>query len=152
MNESYTASQLRWIAVRVFVAPPALFVLAGIVLLVSNAGLRSAPFLAQLAAGLGAEALTAYLLTPAFSPLCRQSVIAGSIFGIVVCFTGGLAFGLTAGLVYPDFSFRAFVLRPMFWFAICGFPVAALAGLLFSGAAQRTAPPAQTDATNGASS
>ena len=148
MTELTNLNQLRWTAVRIFIRIPTLFALAGIILVVSEAGPRSAPFLAQVAAGLVAVALTAYHLTPAFSRLCRQSVLAGSAFGVVVCAAGGLAFGMTAALVYPDFSFRAFVLRPLFYFAICGFPVASLIGLLFGGAAQRLQASTQPDETN----
>jgi hypothetical protein len=138
MNESYNRRELRWIAVRLFITPPAVFGIAGVVFLISEAGAaRSGPFLAQVAAGLLAVAATAYSLTPVFARLCRRSVVAGCVFGVVVCAVGGMVFGITAVLGYPDFSFRAYVLRPLFWFALCGFPAAAITGLLFSGAAQR---------------
>lgn len=102
------------------------------------------------ASGLGAIALSSYLLAPAFARLSRRSVVAGCAFGVLVCALGALAFGFSAALVYPDFSVRAFVWRPFFWFASCGFPVAAFTGLLFSGAAQRLSSPTQPHATNAA--
>ena len=147
MNTSH--SRIRWAAVKLFIAPPMLFAVPSVALVLSDVGVsHSAPFLVQVGFALVAIALASYLLAPVFARFCLGSVAAGCFFGVLVCAIGALAFGLTAVTTYPDFSFHDYVLKPLGWFAACGFPLAALTGLFFAGAAQRLTPPPDPHETN----
>ena len=126
-----------------------LFAVPSVALVLSDVGVsHSAPFLVQVGFALVAIALASYLLAPVFARFCLGSVAAGCFFGVLVCAIGALAFGLTAVTTYPDFSFHDYVLKPLGWFAACGFPLAALTGLFFAGAAQRLTPPPDPPETN----
>ena len=141
MNTSH--SRIRWTAVKLFIAAPMLFAVPSVALVLADAGVRnSAPFLAQVGFALAAIALASYILAPVFARFCLGSVAAGCFFGVLVCAVGAVAFGLSAAIITPDFSFHDHVMKPLGWFSVCGFPPAALTGLFFAGAAQRLTPPA----------
>lgn len=152
MNETHCPNRIRWMAVKIFIVPPAFFTAAAIVFVLLQPSLpQFARFLIQVMAGLGAIALSSCLLAPAFAQLSRRSIAAGCAFGVLVCALGALAFGFSAALLYRDFSVRAFVWRPFFWFVLCGFPLASLTGLLFGGAARLASSSSQPHETNDAS-
>jgi hypothetical protein len=133
----------RWIAVKILLGPPLFVAVLAVAFVTFGPGTGSfAPFLVQVAAGLGAIIFITYRFAPTFARFCHRSVFVGCIFAMLVCAGGALAFGLAGAAVHSDHSFPADVLRPFSLSVFYGFPIAGLTGFFFSGAAQRlTVPP-----------
>ncbi|RYD62526.1 MAG: hypothetical protein EOP84_34515 [Verrucomicrobiaceae bacterium] len=145
MNQPLKEAGIRRIAVKIYITPPLFLGVVFVLVAICYGDLvRSFPFILQVVVGLIAIAGTSYSLAPAVARWAARRLIVGCLFGVFLCTVGVLAFGLTAVLVCADFSLRNHVLAPLFWIGFFGFPVAALTGLLFSGAAQQFAREAES--------